>query len=69
MGIGSRTVDLPMALPEPNQCWLVLLVLRSMDRRQGLLRLIPTAEPQDLDPRTPDHGPRVSDHGPLVLEL
>jgi hypothetical protein len=33
MDIGPRIVDLLLALPEPNQRWLVLLGPRSVDRR------------------------------------
>ena len=35
----------------------------------GLLRLIPTAEPQAARPGPSVLGPRVSDIGPLVLAL
>ena len=69
MGIGSRTFDFLPALPEPNQRWLVFLGPRSVDQWQGLLFLIPTAEPQVHGLRPLDHGPRASDHGHLVLGL
>ena len=69
MGMGLRIVDLLLALPEPNQRWLVLLGPRSVDQRQGLLCLIPTAEAQDLGPWPPIQGPRASDHGDLMLAL
>jgi hypothetical protein len=36
VGIGPRIVDLLSALPEPNNCWLVLLGPRSVDQRQGV---------------------------------
>ena len=48
---------------------MVLLGPWSVDRRQGLLRLIPTVEPQDHGPGAPIIRPRASEHGPLVLVL
>ena len=62
-----RTVDLLPALPGLKLRWLVLLGPRSVDQRQGLLFLIPTAKPQDLGPGARILGLRASDHGPLVL--
>jgi hypothetical protein len=49
----ARTHVLPVALLRLDLRWMVLLGPRSVDHRQGLLYLIPTAKPQD-------HGP-----GPL----
>ena len=68
-GNRSRTHVLPLALPEPNQRWLVLLGPRSVDQLQGLLCLIAKVEPQDHGPGPPIPGPRVSVLGPLVLAL
>ena len=62
-----RTVDLLPALPGLKLRWLVLLGPRSVDQRQGLMFLIPTAKPQDLGPGALILGLRASDHGPLVL--
>jgi len=56
-------------LPEPNQRVMPLLGPRPANQRQGLLFLIPTAEPQEVGLGTPDYGPRASDHGSLVLAL
>ena len=43
--------------------------LSARSQRQGLLRLIPTAEPQAHGPAPPIVGHRVSDPSPLVLAL
>jgi hypothetical protein len=43
-GIGLRIVDLLLALPEPNQRWLVLLGPRYVDQLQGLLCVIAAVE-------------------------
>ena len=60
MGMGLRIVDLLLALPEPNQRWLVLLGPRSVDQRQGLLCLIAKVEPYDLGTGTPNFkAPRL----------
>ena len=44
MGMGLRIVDLLLALPEPNQRWLVLLGPRYVDQLQGLLCVIAAVE-------------------------
>ena len=63
----ARTYVRPVALLRLDLRWMVLFGPRSVDHRQGLLCLIPTAEPQVHGPETPDHGPRASDHGALVM--
>ena len=44
VGIGPRTFDQLLALPERNQRGLALLGPRSVDQRQGLLCLIAAVE-------------------------
>ena len=65
----ARTYVRPVALLRLDLRWMVLFGPRSVDHRQGLLCLIPTAEPQVHGPEAPILGPRVTDHGPLVLAL
>ena len=67
MGMGLRIVDLLLALPEPNQRWLVLLGPRSVDQRQGLLCLIAKVEPYDLGTGTPNF--RASRLGPRAFSI